>query len=630
MVRLAPLRICSFNLLADGLSFGEFFCEGGDVTSTVWAKRQMKLVSILANILQQCDVVVTQENDHFFSIFRFLRDFHNLNVGGVYGINAQNNISAARSLSVHRRFLQLTSNNHNSPSSKDSTHEEHYQKCNSSFYYSGFDSSCLSYEQECGEYAFMYSKVYGDSPSDLFRSDDGIGIYYCKDKLELCNVSVSKFSVEGRSPLVVSEFPLQQDDVTMVTSLDGFLVCEFRVVNIEDSNIPDSLPPQPVPTPPSHCDFTLYGGHLKSGESQAMEHIRVQQLASVFAHAESKTVPIIAMDSNNSVWYEQSYSSAADKAARSPSDVVNADTPATSDGAQCLSELVAACGYLDAVAMQSAGCEAAGGGVGEEGGEVGGAAAAAGGSGGGTGSNLGTRGAGGNECFKMRHGGGGQASKHFQLMFDCIDKILVRAPKTSSPAAAAAVVGASDATNDGAHGTGTGASSDAAPVLTPVVRVLPVPYDRHAFGFERYDPALGAELLSLRLSERRRSELQRLCRSLPALQPVQPSLPPPSGGGIVETETKTETETVTETEVATSTLCTTTTTTTTAPAQQQQRVAAATTQGGGDTADASASAAVCPVQAFGRTHPLAGLYPNPRAPSDHPPVWCSLEIPVLR
>lgn len=117
------------------------------------------------------------------------------------------------------------------------------------------------------------------------------------------------------------------------------------------------------------CDFkykdkilNVFACHLKSGENQNSELIRISQLKIILDSCLELENPIILMDSNNSVLYEMEY----------PYE-------------NRLSTLIDKYGFKNTVKEQK-----------------------------------------GNECFKMRHGFGNQPSKFFNFMFDAIDKILVR------------------------------------------------------------------------------------------------------------------------------------------------------------------------------------------------------------
>jgi hypothetical protein len=295
----------------------------------------------------------------------------------------------------------------------------------------------------------MLAAAFGHTEADLYSSNDGIGIYYRVDKFTLVDVHV---------PGATECDKMQQGDVTIVTNADGCIRTTFQV---HDGCCTGS-----------GKIITVYGAHMKSGEDYKNEMKRCKQLELLLDDATWQPFPVIAMDSNNSVHYEQSYLQ------DNISANTNADRLDSGFPPLVLSRMIAARGYVDAVGPPHQ--------------------------------------INGNECFKLRHGLGPQVRKHYQFMFDAIDKILV--PRDAV--------------------------------------ILPVECARERFGFQRYDPALRDRLLQLRVSAEERSAFEAQCRA-------------------------------------------------------SERVCGTT----------------CAVAAFGREHMLAGLYPNPRAPSDHPPVYCRLQLP---
>ena len=420
-------RICvgSFNILADGLSSGEFLCEGGDAGSTEWSVRKDKIVSILANMLQSCDAVVTQENDHFTQILSELRKVYGLDVGGVFGTNVKKPSKANQlRLAKQRKALNLPAVKADVPSSS-------YEECNRCFRLDAPAGtiSLRSFRQESASCGADFAAMYRNEIDDLYQSDDGVGVYYRMDKLQLDSVHLP-----GRTAKSTSTPYL-----TLVSNMDYVLACTFQLLN-------------PVSTCTSHTNpsiFTLYGAHLSSGEDITKEHARCRQLYAILDDAQHQVNPVIAMDSNSSIYYEAAYpdtfigindSSVCSKPLSSSASGDTSISPSVSSSENyCyipgkLSTLIEQFNFIDAV-----------------------------------GAEYQT----GNECFKMRHGQGGQPSKYYQFMFDTIDKILV--PKST--------------------------------------QLLPYRYDRSAFGFTRYDPALREQLINLRTSLTARQELEMMCRN---------------------------------------------------------------------------------------------------------------------
>ena len=431
------LSVGSFNILSDGLSNGEFLCEGGDKQSCDWRVRRERIAAVIVSMLETCDVVVTQENDHFFCLIDLINTTMDIHICGVLALNS-NKISTSRKQKLVHQCKEITSG-----TSQDlpDGHDALYEFCNLHLHEGSIFSH--SYAEESKEYCDMLSQLYGNTTDDLYRCDDGIGIYYRSDRVKLTDVGL---------PDNIECNIIRHKDVIVINNADCAVRVNFQLIGMNTQY------------------FTLYGAHLKSGEDITKEQIRCKQLQIILEDAKLMPNPIIAMDSNNSYLYEKSY----------PTSGTDNNNTASADkfmNWSRLSEVICYYGYVDAVGLpyQSTG----------------------------------------NECFKMRHGQGGQPSKHFQFMFDAIDKILV--PSTMT--------------------------------------INTIPYRRDKFGFQRYDPDLQKELLALRSDPERRKLLLEDCRN-------------------------------------------------------SERIRSTT----------------CAIEAFGVDHILAGLYPNPRSPSDHPPVYCQIQL----
>lgn len=311
--QLVKVKVASFNILASQLASNEFICEGGDIVSIVWEKRGPKILSILTEMLTTyptCDVIVTQENDQFQWLYQQL-------------------------------LLQPTT-------------------------------------------AFIVGGVLGKNK----KATSNIGVFYNRTKVSLLSVSVpgAARQIIATPTAVTSKEPLSS--IAPQVDIQESICCEFV-------------------TRPYHSDavtgttgtlFSVYGAHLKSGEAYSSEIKRCVQLEALLRHicgynqnSEETSVtisaseaaeasspissllsrpsavinPILAMDSNNSAFYEIEYPSGEE------SVTVN--------------KLLRKYGFRDTLQDQP-----------------------------------------GLECFKMRHNQGGQPSKFFNLMFDRIDKIVVR------------------------------------------------------------------------------------------------------------------------------------------------------------------------------------------------------------
>lgn len=409
----------SFNILADGLSSGEFLCEGGDAGSTDWAIRKDKIISILANMLNKCDAVVTQENDHFVQILSALRDVYHLDVAGVFGTNVRKP-SKANQFRVAKQTNYLRNCQYPDPTPSKSSSS--YEACNCYFRVALVGSTPFpSFREESVSFGATFAAIYGNELDDLYQSDDGVGIYYRVDKLQLEGVHLPGRIAQSTNTT----------NMTLVSNMEYVLACTFHLV------------PSTISSP---YKFTLYGAHLSSGEDVTKEHARCRQLYAILNDAQHQVNPIIAMDSNSSCYYELAYPDTRLEVdnnllyEKSASCIIESSGNIATN-TKCyipgmLSKLIEQFNYIDAVGPDY---------------QI------------------------GNECFKMRHGLGGQPSKHYQFMFDTIDKILIPQSMT----------------------------------------LLPFQYDRSAFGFTRYDPSLREQLIHLRTSPMARRELAMTCRVSP-------------------------------------------------------------------------------------------------------------------
>jgi hypothetical protein len=193
------------------------------------------------------------------------------------------------------------------------------------------------------------------------KSTSSIGVYYNRER-----VCLHAVSVPGGSRQEVSAGETEVPQVEISESIR----CEFLTLG------------ETVGT-----SFSVYGAHLKSGEAYSSEIKRCAQLEALLRHmqgddgasgaggsAQAPVLnPILAMDSNNSAFYELEYTCDAEHSQEASSP------PLT------VSRLLKQYGFRDALEHES-----------------------------------------GFECFKMRHNQGGQPSKFFNMMFDRIDKIVVR------------------------------------------------------------------------------------------------------------------------------------------------------------------------------------------------------------
>lgn len=269
------IRMASFNLLADGLAYGEFLCPGGDQDLyTKWSYRENMIINVLESILRQSALVVTQENDHFYGILSRLRERVGPNISGILGLD-YNKVTREHSTSYNIWKKRSSETTLDPP---------------------------RTFQEECREFTNEALSIYSDiTNQDPYIYDSGIAVYYDNSILDLVSVTdIGKDIVETVS---------DETKPALVTTADYCLKLKFRFVN-QHSLI--SLPTIPgvVEGQDGKIFLTVYGGHLKSGEGVDEEIVRYNQLKQILSSASSDLLPVILMDSNNSPLYELQYPSA--------------------------------------------------------------------------------------------------------------------------------------------------------------------------------------------------------------------------------------------------------------------------------------------------------------------------------
>lgn len=267
-----PFTIGTFNILAHGLSEGEFLSQGGDIESINWDKRRNKVINVLAEMLTICDVVVTQENDCFFDLLNSLRNRTKINIEGIYclktnHINGWTQLTHARALRTMNMLNLITGDTkqkNNNPNDPD--HESHYTTLNE---LNKKSPKFLSFNDNCGIYGQQFAQLYGRNGDDVHVSDDGIGIYYNPNMVCL-----------------QSQYDLNIHGIPIIFNKDGWLGAIFKKQNRL---------------------ITVFGAHLPSGETVNDELKRIPILKEILSQANKYQYPLIAMDSNNSIHYETQY-----------------------------------------------------------------------------------------------------------------------------------------------------------------------------------------------------------------------------------------------------------------------------------------------------------------------------------
>lgn len=245
------------------MEWGEFMSRGGDPAHINWDMRRHGIVNVLQEVFEHADVIVTQENDHFFWILHELK--RTRKIEGVFLAKGQPpKPSNARKFGMKRLHAALC------PDAGKTSFDDQYNACNAIIKSSG---GARTFEAEHVPESFC--NMFGLGPADLYMSDDGVGIYWKSDSVSLKQV-------------------LHADKVNVVKQS-----CHYSC--------------KAGTSPVFGCRFAhgdnevdVYGAHLKSGEKAPDEAKRMDQLNPLLValRGNPKPVVILAMDSNNSELYE--------------------------------------------------------------------------------------------------------------------------------------------------------------------------------------------------------------------------------------------------------------------------------------------------------------------------------------
>ena len=309
---------CGFwNILADGLAYGEFISKTGDSYTIPWDKRGPKVCNILKEMMNECDFVCTVENDMCLNILSELRYNTTKNIKCVYllkitplpysgdDIKLEHNfnptddpsqnkkMSSARKFKKSKQFLM---------ESFEETKQSKYYKeafgieqiCKTKkmikdlkkSYMKTFKDQVLNHsnhkdKNELTNLATQYAKLYGKESDGIYESEDGIAIFYDANSYEIVNAKNNDKPVLDNDYLKV--FISTQE-------VDVFLPVRFKHKKAE-------------------ITYDIIAAHLSAGESAKDEIKRLKEIA--FFHNTIKTNynsnVVIVMDSNVSRQYLTSY-----------------------------------------------------------------------------------------------------------------------------------------------------------------------------------------------------------------------------------------------------------------------------------------------------------------------------------
>jgi uncharacterized protein (DUF924 family) len=364
------VKLCFWNMLADGMAFNEFATWGGD-DILAWANRSERVVRVIAEGLSKCDIFALVECDLAVDLYqRLLPDFPDLRALWVIGARAEaasvsevKGVSSARAISVLRALdIALAAGCADLPNPPPSikqirqmlaadvskiVHTISIAASSSPSLTSAFVAAGLrakTWLQDAGgnvELATLAAAVYAADINDLAFADDGFCIFWRDSRVQLTRSSVSS---------VPLQFPLQAFTIAIQTKSGAF--CAWTKAGVQ---------------------FVTAAAHFPSGETAkdfSERHPFTQKLLSDFALFCGGMMPpphgVLLCDSNESAEYQTQF-------------LAQGGEPELT-----LAHALSRHGLVDFAAGDD-----------------------------------------GARCFKLRHGRGGQPSKLGSLMFDRIDRIIM-------------------------------------------------------------------------------------------------------------------------------------------------------------------------------------------------------------
>jgi hypothetical protein len=230
------IKVGFWNMLSDGLSQGEFLSSGGDANNTTWDKRKVMVVSVLRDMLTKCDVVGVVENDHFHYLLNELNEHGEIKdkIGGLHRIKKSKLKKTPSYMLRHTASPERTFKS---------------EKCPSNF-----------------------TAMYDAAPDNAYNVDDGISLFYRKDKWSMPTTPEPGTVMFNDTPYL---------DVVLSTVFSG----NKKYVHV-------------------------YVAHLSSGEGDKDNETRQVELARILLdikvnrYKNDSILPILMMDSNYSTYYK--------------------------------------------------------------------------------------------------------------------------------------------------------------------------------------------------------------------------------------------------------------------------------------------------------------------------------------
>ena len=291
-------HFASWNILADGLSEGEFMTDGGDNTCVWWEKRRQRVQAVIEELMntKKVAILATQENDHFWSLLHETRK--NLpHIRGVFCVSNLTKLSNAEEFLMRRHIpdesLPVKPAKTATPDQITEYVHELYDSVQVDDQYSSYVEEQVP--QEFVDWRMNALGVHGVSVSDTCICPDGIGVFYDSRVMQLVGVH--------------GDYTDICDDVYEYKDKHGFL--EFKHLS-------------------SGTRFLVAVAHLKSGENAKAERKRAEQMQQLVhilndlrIHiGDSRLVPVMLMDSNTNTAYQE-VANATDETITTVDDVLD-------------------------------------------------------------------------------------------------------------------------------------------------------------------------------------------------------------------------------------------------------------------------------------------------------------------
>ncbi len=332
-----PMKVMSWNILADALGVNEFATLGGDKVNITWyGNRDVKVCKVLVDAFtyKGISIVATHENDHPQWLLQELqKSVPNLDMC----IVSQPKKDNAPNL-YERIYISRLSN---AISTIDSS----------------FESETLKSKGTRRELLLQYQKC-----NQWIKNAD-------TDQLETLNQEGFTCTTNEYEMAETFDETINGEDLYLPSKAGTVLYYDKSKVSLlrhhkEDSRLDFS-------TRGSNIAFTVFPAHLKSGVTLKAEAMRCDQLNKLLSTAQTAPNPIVLMDANSCLQYEN--------------DLQKSLKPDEIESKEWVSDVVKNYGFVNLVPKN------------------------------------------GNECLKLRCFGTNQIQKAGNFMFDTIDQILIPA-----------------------------------------------------------------------------------------------------------------------------------------------------------------------------------------------------------